>query len=124
MKKIVCAFIVVSLLCGCKKPNQTTQETYVPMQTSKPVQETQAPVETVEPEIPFEEVNLQEVVGCVEEDLPMSVTITIQDMVVVFTKDVNFHCNDTLEVGDMVNITYSGELGDHPVAYAVKKNQE
>lgn len=59
--------------------------------------------------------------GVVEEDLPRTLRITIQDMEVIFTKADAYTCADELNPGDSVKIYYDGDLENYPAVYEAEK---
>jgi hypothetical protein len=54
--------------------------------------------------------------GVLEKDLPQTLTVTIQDLEVIFTKDLSFQETGSLETGQEITVTYTGDLSSHPTA--------
>ncbi len=123
MRKLT-AMLISILLAGCASgaPAVNTASP-VPQQTAAAEPEASVlPAETALPEeteIPAETGEVIEAV--LEEELPMSLKVTIQDLIVTFAKDLDYRCPDELAVGDYVLITYRGEIDRNPVALAAEK---
>ena len=75
-------------------------------------------VSTASIEVPDQ---LEIIDGVVEEDLPRTLRITIQDMEVIFTKADAYTCADELNPGDSVKVYYDGDLENHPAVYEAEK---
>lgn len=75
-------------------------------------------VSTASMEVPDQ---LEIIDGVVEEDLPRTLRITIQDMEVIFTKADAYTCADELNPGDSVKVYYDGDLENHPAVYEAEK---
>ena len=115
MKKL-CLIFGVFLLVGCT--SQTKEEP-----TPTPTMEV-TPEPSLEPtEIPVveETVEMQEIEGVLEEELPQTLTITIQDIVVVFTKDIDYECDDKLAVGDEIKLYYTEGNENSYILHRVEK---
>ena len=54
--------------------------------------------------------------GVLEQDLPQTLTVTIQDLEVIFTKDLSYQETGKLETGQEITVTYTGSLDSHPTA--------
>ena len=76
-------------------------------------------METAAPEV----IETQEIEAVLEEELPMSLRVTVQDLEVVFAKDLNYVCEDKLQVSDYIMIQYTGEIDQHPVAIRAEKKK-
>ena len=123
MKKVLIFMLSAMFLTGC---------TAAPAATAAPAEPSSAPtaepaVETAAPEEPEEtaeaEEELQMIEGVLEEELPQSLNVMIQDMPAVFTKDLDYTCEEKLTVGDEVILYYTGsfEEGRLTVVRAEKK---
>ena len=122
MKKVLVFMFAVLMLAGCTvSPAGTTAAP-----TAEPTAE--AAAETAVPEEPEEtaagnEEETQMIEAVLEEELPQSLNVMIQDMPAVFTKDLNYTCEDKLKAGDEVILYYTGsfEEGRLTVIRAEKK---
>ncbi len=110
MKKVLVFMLAVLMLAGCTaSPAGTT-----PAPSAQPTAETAA--ETAAPEEPEEtadtgtEEETQMIEAVLEEELPQSLNVMIQDMPAVFTKDLNYTCEDKLKAGDEVILYYTGSF--------------
>ena len=110
MKKVLIFMLSAMFLTGC---------TAAPAATAAPVEPSSTPtaepaVETAAPEEPEEtaeaEEELQMIEGVLEEELPQSLNVMIQDMPAVFTKDLDYTCEEKLTVGDEVILYYTGSF--------------
>lgn len=122
MKKVLVFMFAALMLAGCTvSPAGTTAAP-----TAEPTAE--AAAETAVPEEPEEtaagnEEETQMIEAVLEEELPQSLNVMIQDMPAVFTKDLNYTCEDKLKAGDEVILYYTGsfEEGRLTVIRAEKK---
>jgi hypothetical protein len=122
MKKFLVFMFAALMLAGCTaSPAGTTAAP-----TAEPTAE--AAAETTVPEEPEEiaagaEEETQMIEAVLEEELPQSLNVMIQDMPAVFTKDLNYTCEDKLKAGDEVILYYTGsfEEGRLTVIRAEKK---
>ncbi len=122
MKKFLVFMFAALMLVGCTASSAGT--TAAP--TAEPAAE--AAAETAVPEEPEEtaagaEEETQMIEAVLEEELPQSLNVMIQDMPAVFTKDLNYTCEDKLKAGDEVVLYYTGsfEEGRLTVIRAEKK---
>ncbi len=101
------------LMLGCAAAPAAPEAEPTPEVTEAPT-----PVPTQEP-VPV--IETQEIEAVLEEELPRSLKVTIQDLVVTFAKDLVYDCPDTLQVGDYIVISYTGEIEASPVALHAEK---
>ena len=122
MKKVLVFMFAALMLAGCTvSPAGTTAAP-----TAEPTAEA---AETAVPDEPEEtaaagtEEETQMIESVLEEELPQSLNVMIQDMPAVFTKDLNYTCEDKLKAGDEVILYYTGsfEEGRLTVIRAEKK---
>lgn len=122
MKKVLVFMFAALMLAGCTvSPAGTTAAP-----TAEPTAEA---AETAVPDEPEEtaaagtEEETQMIEAVLEEELPQSLNVMIQDMPAVFTKDLNYTCEDKLKAGDEVILYYTGsfEEGRLTVIRAEKK---
>lgn len=108
MNKVILMSCIFALLCGCKQDVSTTKES---------VQESSAPqVEVVQ-----EAQEIENIECILEEELPQTLKVTVQDAVFIFTKDTSYHSNEALKQGDTVILYYTGNIEDHPVVRLAEK---
>ncbi|MDD7679569.1 hypothetical protein [Anaerolactibacter massiliensis] len=114
MKKRILAIAAALtwLLAGCSA--ETSEESSVSASPSA----VPSAVSTASMEVPDQ---LEIIDGVVEEDLPRTLRITIQDMEVIFTKADAYTCADELNPGDSVKVYYDGDLENHPAVYEAEK---
>ncbi|MBQ1320307.1 MAG: hypothetical protein IIY72_06625 [Solobacterium sp.] len=122
MKKVLVFMFAALMLAGCTvSPAGTTAAP-----TAEPTAEA---AETAVPDEPEEtaaagtEEETQMIEAVLEEELPQSLNVMIQDMPAVFTKDLNYTCEDKLKAGDEVILYFTGsfEEGRLTVIRAEKK---
>ncbi|MBQ1319924.1 MAG: hypothetical protein IIY47_09825 [Solobacterium sp.] len=122
MKKVLVLMFAALMLAGCTvSPAGTTAAP-----TAEPTAEA---AETAVPDEPEEtaaagtEEETQMIEAVLEEELPQSLNVMIQDMPAVFTKDLNYTCEDKLKAGDEVILYFTGsfEEGRLTVIRAEKK---
>ena len=106
MKKTLIFTALAALLAGCTKTAETPSPEPTPQETASVTQE---PVTepSADPEAEYEIME-----GVLEEELPQSLTVTIQDMRVIFTKDLDYVCEEDLQVGDELILYYTGSFDD------------
>lgn len=123
MKKVLIFMLSAMFLTGCTAAPAATAAPAEPSSTptAEPAVETAAPKEPEETAEAEEE--LQMIEGVLEEELPQSLNVMIQDMPAVFTKDLDYTCEEKLTVGDEVILYYTGsfEEGRLTVVRAEKK---
>ena len=121
MKKCMLFFMTLILTAGCtspSKPETTPEPTPTPAVTAEATSEpTAIPTETPEP------VETNEIEVVLEQELPMSLRVTIQDFEVTFAKSLDYVCEDELNVSDYIVITYTGEIESNPVAVRAEKKK-
>lgn len=119
MKKCLLFFMTLILTAGCTAPSapQTTPEP-TPTPTAEATAEpTVIPTETPEP------IETNEIEVVLEQELPMSLRVTIQDFEVTFAKSLDYVCEDELNVSDYIIITYTGEIENNPTAIRAEKKK-
>ena len=104
MKKVLIFMLSAMFLTGCTAAPAEPSST----PTAEPAVETAAPEEPEETAEAEEE--LQMIEGVLEEELPQSLNVMIQDMPAVFTKDLDYTCEEKLTVGDEVILYYTGSF--------------
>ncbi len=114
MKKILMIGIAGLMLAGCASTRKEVSESTASASAIPSV----SAESTVSAEIPDQ---LEIIEGVVEEDLPLTLRVTIQDMEVLFTKADAYTCEDVLEAGDSVRVYFDGDLENRPVVYEVEK---
>ena len=125
MKKCMLFFMTLILTAGCNspsKPETTPEPTPTPAVTAEATAEsttepTVIPTETPEP------IETKEIEVVLEQELPMSLRVTIQDFEVTFAKSLDYVCEDELNVSDYIVITYTGEIESNPVAVRAEKKK-
>ena len=122
MKKILIGVLLTASLFGCSsksEPTATPETTVTPtVETTTETTATEEPAASEQAAAPVETTTVECVV---EADVPSGLTVTIQDGQLIFSKDPSYSA-ETFQVGDVIDLTYAGELGDNPVAIsAVKK---
>lgn len=123
MKKRIAEILCLAVLAGCSSSKENASAT---VSASAAAESTPAATETAEASASAETAasipaDAQTVEGVVEQELPQTLKITMQDVSILFTKDLNY-TGDTLAYGDEVILTYTGDLENHPtVLTAVKK---
>ena len=115
MKKLT--FILFVLLAGCAAPS-APQPAAVPEPEPTPSALPEISAEPTEEPVAYEQIE-----AVLEEELPMSLKVTIQDLEAVFTKDLNYHCEDELQVSDYIVISYTGEIDRNPIAISAEKKK-
>ena len=116
MRKLISLSICL-MLAGCASGAPAVS-------TPSPTPEPAEPAVTAEaePAAEAEEQIAGEVIEAVlEEELPMSLKVTLQDFVVTFAKDRGYSCPDELQTGDYILITYTGDIENSPVALSAEK---
>ena len=122
MKKVLVFMFAALMLAGCKVSPAGTTAAPAAEPTAEAATETAVPEEPEETAIGNEE-ETQMIEAVLEEELPQSLNVMIQDMPAVFTKDLNYTCEDKLKAGDEVILYYTGsfEEGRLTVIRAEKK---
>lgn len=124
MKKRIAEILCLAVLAGCSSSKENASATVSASAAAE--SSTPAATETAEASASAETAasiptDAQTVEGVVEQELPQTLKITMQDVSILFTKDLNY-TGDTLAYGDEVILTYTGDLENHPtVLTAVKK---
>jgi hypothetical protein len=98
--------------CAVKEPAET-------IETASPSPSASALAESTEAAYVPDQLEIIDAV--VEEDLPRTLRVTIQDMEVIFTKADAYTCADELSPGDSVKVYYDGDLENHPAVYEAEK---
>ncbi len=119
MKKFLVFMFAALMLAGCTASPAGTTAAPTAEPTAEAAAETTVPEETAA----GAEEETQMIEAVLEEELPQSLNVMIQDMPAVFTKDLNYTCEDKLKAGDEVILYYTGsfEEGRLTVIRAEKK---
>ncbi len=56
-----------------------------------------------------------------EEELPQSLTVTIQEMNLILPKSPDYVCDDELQAGDEITIYFEGDIQDKPEVVRAEK---
>ncbi len=114
MKKrsIAAAGMLVMILTGC-----SAEESRTSVMTASPSASAMSTASAAA-QMPDQ---LEIIEGVVEEDLPRTLRVTIQDMEVIFTKADAYTCAEELSPGDLVKVYYDGDLENHPAVYEAEK---
>lgn len=113
MKKMTMAVLVCLLAAGCSSAPQSPAAaavSTVPAASTEPSPSASASAEASLP------ADAQTLDGVLEQDLPQTLTVTIQDLEVIFTKDLSYQETGKLETGQEITVTYTGSLDSHPTA--------
>ena len=125
MKKVLIFMLSALMLAGCTAAPAATAAPAEPSSapTAEPVTETAGPEEPEETAEVQSEEETQMIEAVLEEELPQSLSVMIQDMPAVFTKDLNYTFEEKLAVGDEIILYYTGsfEEGRLTVIRAEKK---
>lgn len=105
------------VLSGCIIASKTNTQT-VPSASSEPTASAESAVSS-EGDIPAD----AETVDCIaEQDLPLTLKATLQDLTVLFIKADHYTADAEIGPGDEITVIYTGDLSKNPTAYqAVKK---
>jgi FKBP-type peptidyl-prolyl cis-trans isomerase len=121
MKKMTAVLLVCLLAAGCASAPQSTETAAAT--ASAAAEASTAPAASTEPAASAEATegahapaDVQTLDGVLEKDLPQTLTVTIQDLEVIFTKDLSFQETGKLEAGQEITVTYTGSLDSHPTA--------
>ena len=119
MKKYMLFMMTLILTAGCTAPSgpQTTPEPTPEPSAETTPEPTPIPTETPVP------IETNEIEAVLEQELPMSLRVTIQDFEVTFAKSLDYVCEDKLSVSDYIIITYTGEIEHNPTAIRAEKKK-
>lgn len=119
MKKYMLFLVTLILTAGCTAPSspETTPEATPTPSAEMTPEPTVIPTETPEP------IETNEIEVVLEQELPMSLRVTIQDFEVTFAKSLDYVCEDELNVSDYIVITYTGEIEHNPTAIRAEKKK-
>lgn len=112
MTKLLISVSALFVLTGCSSASASTA-------ASASSSSDETPTASAQVSIPAD----AETVDCVvEQDLPLTLKATIQDLTVLFIKADDYTADAELNIGDEITVTYTGDLSGNPTAYqAVKK---